>query len=136
MNHQEDSKLIYVLLAATSTLAVILLAIGYADPVTNSLGIVHPEIDGMRAGGNGAERLEHIGHFAYAFMCLVFLLLVRVYFLFCWPEVVGGGEKNDSEKCEKEIIESVSTLIVLEVCFGHFEVKLLSPRLMETSRVS
>ena len=69
-------------------------------------------------------------------MSLVFLFLVWIYFFFCWPKVVGGGEKDDSKECEKEIIESVSTLIILEVSFGHFEVNLLSPRLMETPGMS
>ena len=76
MNNKSDSKLIYAILAISSAMAVILLAIGFAEPVVNAGGVAHPEIAGMRAGGDGAARLEHIGNFAYAFMCLLLLLIV------------------------------------------------------------
>lgn len=76
MNDQNDSKLIYTILAIASAMAVILLAISFAEPVSNSAGIAHPDILGMQAGGDGAPRLEHIGSFAFAFLCLLLLLFI------------------------------------------------------------
>ena len=76
MNNNSDKKLIYAILAISSAMAVILLAIGFAEPVANSGGVAHSEIAGMRAGGDGAARLEHIGKYAFAFMSLLLLLIV------------------------------------------------------------
>ena len=76
MDNKRDSKLIYAILAISSAMAVILLAIGFAEPVANTAGVAHPEIDGMRAGGDGAARLEHIGKYAFAFLNLLLLLIV------------------------------------------------------------
>ena len=69
-------KLIYVIFAIVLAMAAILLAIGLADAVPNGAGMAHPEFNGMRAGGDGAARLEHIGGLAFAFQCLLLALIV------------------------------------------------------------
>ena len=55
-------------------------------------------------------------------MSLVLFLLFWVNFFFCWPEVVGGGEQDDTKEGEEEIVEGVPTFIILEIGFRHLEI--------------
>ncbi len=70
------SKLIYVIFATVLLMAGILVAICLADTVPNAAGIPHPQFNGMQSGGDGAARLEYIGDLAFAFQCLLLLLIV------------------------------------------------------------
>lgn len=70
------SKLIYVIFATVLLMAGILVAICLADSVPNGAGLAHAEFNGMRVGGDGAARLEHIGGLAFAFQALLLLLVV------------------------------------------------------------
>ena len=70
------SKLIYVIFAIGVLMAGIVLAICLAEPVANSGGIAHPLIQGMQSGGDGAARLAPISSLAFAFQCLLLLLIV------------------------------------------------------------
>jgi len=70
------SKLIYVIFATVLLMAGILVAICLAEPVANGAGLAHPQFNGMRVGGDGAARLEHIGSLAFAFQALLLLLIV------------------------------------------------------------
>ena len=54
-------------------------------------------------------------------MSHVFLFLLRIHFFFGGPEVISGGEENDPQECEEEVVKSVSTFIILEIRFGHLE---------------
>ncbi len=69
-------KLIYVIFATVLLIAAVLLAISLADSVPNGAGMAHPRFSGMQAGGDGAARLEHIGGLAFAFQCLLLVLIV------------------------------------------------------------
>lgn len=84
-----QSKLIVVIFATVLAMAAILLAICLADTVPNAAGLAHPEFNGMQVGGDGAVRLEHIGGLAFAFQCLLLLLIVCL----C---VLGVAEKRRS----------------------------------------
>ena len=76
MDTRQDSKLIYVLLAISSALGLILLLIAFAEPVADAGGSNHPNIASMKIGGDGATRLAYIGNYGFAFICLVFLLII------------------------------------------------------------
>lgn len=71
-----QSKLIYVIFATVILMAGILVAISIADAVPNGAGLPHPDFSGMRSGGDGAARLEHIGGLAFAFQNFLLLLIV------------------------------------------------------------
>ncbi len=71
-----QSKLIYVIFTTVLLMAGILVAICLADSVPNTAGMAHADFAGMQAGGDGAARLEHIGGLAFAFQCLLLLLIV------------------------------------------------------------
>lgn len=70
------SKLIYLIFATVLLMAGVIVAICLADSVPNGAGLAHPQFNGMQAGGDGAARLEHIGGLAFAFQCLLLLLIV------------------------------------------------------------
>ena len=70
------SKLIVVIFATVLVMAGILIAICLAETVPNAAGMPHPEFNGMQAGGDGAARLQYIGGLAFAFQCLLLLLIV------------------------------------------------------------
>ncbi|PCJ23313.1 MAG: hypothetical protein COA96_12140 [SAR86 cluster bacterium] len=70
------NKLIYVIFAIVISMACILIAISFAEPVANAGGIAHPDIPGMRVGGDGIARLAHIGTLAFLFQSLLLLLVV------------------------------------------------------------
>lgn len=70
------SKLIVVIFTTVLIMAGLLIAIVLADSVPNGAGLPHSEFNGMQAGGDGAARLEHIGGLAFAFQCLLLLLIV------------------------------------------------------------
>ncbi|MBL4580817.1 MAG: hypothetical protein JKY29_03280 [Gammaproteobacteria bacterium] len=70
------SKLIYVIFATVLLIAGILVAIFLAESVPNGAGLAHAQFNGMRVGGNGVARLEHIGTLAFAFQALLLLLIV------------------------------------------------------------
>ena len=70
------SKLIYVIFATVLLMAAILVAICLAEAVPNGAGMAHPDFNGMQSGGDGAARLEHIGSLAFAFQCLLLVLIV------------------------------------------------------------
>ncbi len=70
------SKLIYVIFATVLLMAGILIAICLAESVPNGAGLAHAQFNGMRVGGDGAARLEHIGGLAFAFQALLLLLIV------------------------------------------------------------
>ncbi len=76
MDKQTDSKLIYVLLAISCILGLILLLIAFAEPVADAGGTNHPSIASMQIGGDGAERLAYVGNYGFVFICLVFLLII------------------------------------------------------------
>lgn len=59
-------------------MALILAAIILADPVPGSGGLPHPSIPGIMVGGDGAARLAEIGMLAFAFQCLLLLLIVAL----------------------------------------------------------
>lgn len=73
-----QSKLIYLIFTIVLLMAGILIAIYLADSVPNAAGLAHPEFNGMRIGGDGAARLEHIGGLAFAFQSLLLLLIVSL----------------------------------------------------------
>ncbi|MBT4781135.1 MAG: hypothetical protein HOO05_01910, partial [Gammaproteobacteria bacterium] len=60
-------QLIYVIAAICAAMTIILFLILTAEPVTNAGGSAHPIFAGMRIGGDGLARLEHIGSLGYAF---------------------------------------------------------------------
>ena len=70
------SNLIYVIFVTVLLMAGIVIAICLADSVPNAAGLAHPQYNGMQIGGDGAERLQHIGGLAFAFQCLLLLLIV------------------------------------------------------------
>lgn len=59
----------------------LLVAIALAPEVSGALGIAHPRISPMRAGGDGALRLAEIGLYAFAFHCLVLCCVVSFFAL-------------------------------------------------------
>lgn len=85
------SKLIYVIFAIVVLMAGIIVAICLAEPVVNAGGLAHPAFPGMQVGGDGAARLEHIGYLAFAFQCLLLLLIVCLCLL-------GVAEKHRSNE--------------------------------------
>ncbi|MGI9249727.1 MAG: hypothetical protein ACR2PR_00780 [Pseudohongiellaceae bacterium] len=70
--------LVGILFACSSVMLAILVAIFLAEPAVNAVGLPHPEIAGMRIGGDGAARLAAIGPLAFVFHCLI-LVLVAVF---------------------------------------------------------
>ncbi|QXD23119.1 hypothetical protein F7C95_14425 [Opitutia bacterium ISCC 51] len=78
MDTTQDNKLIYVLLAISSALGLILIFIGFAEPVADPGGTNHPSIASMKIGGDGAARIAFIGHYGFAFISLVFLMIVSL----------------------------------------------------------
>ena len=70
--------LIYVIFALCTAMTLLLGLILLADPVAGAGGIPHPVFEGMRRGGDGAARLEHIGSYAYAFQALLLALIVAL----------------------------------------------------------
>ena len=62
---------IIAILTLSLVCVVLLIAIGQAPPVANAAGIAHDSIPSMRAGGDGAARLAHIGSYAFYFQCAV-----------------------------------------------------------------
>ena len=68
--------LILTIFAICLCMSGILIAIGFAEPVSNASGIPHPSIPAMRAGGDGVARLAEIGSFAFMFQCLLLALIV------------------------------------------------------------
>lgn len=72
------NPIIVAIFAICSVMALILLAIIVADPIANSGGMPHPTIAGLMVGGDGAARLEEIGGLAFAFQCLLLLLIVAL----------------------------------------------------------
>lgn len=73
-----QNKVIVAIFTICSVMAVILAAIILAEPVPGSGGIPHPEFPGMMTGGDGAARLAEIGMLAFAFQCLLLLLIVAL----------------------------------------------------------
>lgn len=55
---------------------MLLLAIGFAEPVANAAGTPHPSIPGANTGGDGSLRLAEIGVYAFLFQCLLLALTV------------------------------------------------------------
>lgn len=79
-------KVIHAIFAVGLMMAGILLAIGLAEPVANAGGVAHPDFPGMRIGGDGAARLEHIGRLGFAFQCLLLLQIVLLAMLGVSPK--------------------------------------------------
>ena len=57
-------------------MAILLILIGFAEPVANSGGLAHPDVPGMQIGGDGGERLQYIGVYAFLFQALLLALVV------------------------------------------------------------
>ena len=71
-------KIVIGIFIISSAMAAILLAILLAEPVPGSGGVPHPTIAGLMIGGDGAARLAEIGGLAFAFQCLLLLLIVAL----------------------------------------------------------
>lgn len=72
------NPIILTIFAICCAMAALLLAIIVAEPIANSGGLPHPTLPGVMVGGDGAARLEEIGGFAFAFQCLLLLLIVAL----------------------------------------------------------
>ncbi|MEQ8953510.1 MAG: hypothetical protein RL120_05200 [Gammaproteobacteria bacterium] len=70
-----QDRQIYLLLTILLLMGAALLAILLAEPAVNGGGIAHPRFPGMQAGGDGAERLAHIGSMAFLFHLLLLALI-------------------------------------------------------------
>jgi len=66
-----QTKLVIAIFVFGLALCGILLLIGLTPPVDNAAGIAHPAYDGMRAGGDGAARIEPIASLAFIFHVIV-----------------------------------------------------------------
>ncbi len=79
--------IIRVILVLLLVMAGITLFVLLSEPSPNASGMVHPTIDGMKVGGDGAERLAPIGTAPYWFQ-FVFILLVGMMLY------LGVSERN------------------------------------------
>ena len=71
-----DRTLDCVIFAVVLGMAALLLVIGFADAPPNAAGVAHETVSAMRAGGDGASRLESIGGYAFAFQSLALLFTI------------------------------------------------------------
>lgn len=72
-------------------LCVILVLIGISPSVENAAGLAHPDIPGMRVGGDGQARVESISTLAFLFQ--VFVLIQFACFI-----ALGVTEKKRTAK--------------------------------------
>lgn len=91
--------LIYVIFALSAAIALLLLLIMLAEPVAGAGGVPHPVFEGMRRGGNGAARLQHIGSYAYSFQALLLALIVAL-------STLGVSERHRSARLRGYMIST------------------------------
>lgn len=61
---------IMLLLALLLLCGVLLIAIGLSPSISNAVGMAHPTISPMRAGGDGAARMAAVGIYGFLFQTL------------------------------------------------------------------
>jgi hypothetical protein len=91
--------LIYVIFALCAAMTLLLLLILLAEPVAGAGGVAHPVFEGMRRGGDGAARLQHIGAYAYAFQALLLALIVAL-------STLGISERHRSARLRGYMIST------------------------------
>lgn len=107
-------QLIYVIFALCAGMAALLALIFLAEPVAGSGGVAHPLIAGMRNGGDGAARLEHIGSYGYAFQALLLALVVAL-------STLGVSERHRSPRLRAYMIATLafSLFILWQMVASH-----------------
>ena len=93
-------QLIYVIAAICAAMTVILLLILTAEPVVDAGGSARPVFAGMRIGGDGLARLEHIGSLGYAFQALLLSLIVAF-------ATLGVSEKHRTPRLRAYMIATL-----------------------------
>ena len=107
-------QLIYVIAAICAAMTIILFLILTAEPVTNAGGSAHPIFAGMRIGGDGLARLEHIGSLGYAFQALLLSLIIAFAML-------GVSEKHRTPRLRAYMIATLifSLFILWQMVSSH-----------------
>ncbi len=107
-------QLIYVIAAICAAMTIILFLILTAEPVTNAGGSAHPIFAGMRIGGDGLARLEHIGSLGYAFQALLLSLIVAF-------ATLGVSEKHRTPRLRAYMIATLifSLFILWQMVSSH-----------------
>ena len=75
------SNLIYPIFAIAALMAITLIAICLAETIPDAGGKPHPEFTGLQIGGDGADRLQHIGMLGFAFQSLLLIQIVLLSIL-------------------------------------------------------
>ena len=108
------SNLIYIILFVAVLMAAVLAAICLAEGVPGSAGKPHPEYFGLQIGGDGAMRLEHVGHLGFLFQCL---LLVQINLL----SLLGVPERYRTQRLLGYMAGSLACMLIVgwKMYFGH-----------------
>ena len=108
------SNLIYIILFVAVLMAAVLAAICLAEEVPYSAGKPHPEFFGLQIGGDGAMRLEHVGHLGFLFQCL---LLVQINLL----SLLGVPERYRTQRLLGYMAGSLACMLIVgwKMYFGH-----------------
>lgn len=94
-------QLIVVIFALCAAMALILSLILIAEPVSGAGGSAHPLFAGMRNGGDGLARLQHIGALGYAFQALLLALIIAL-------SMLGVSERHRSARLRAYMIATLA----------------------------
>ncbi len=109
-----DRLLECLIFAVVLAMAAVLLLIGLTEAPPNAAGVAHDTFAAMRAGGDGAARLESIGGYSFAFQSLALLFVILLCALSVKP-----ARRTPAFLGWMTFAYAVNLLVWRQMYFGH-----------------